>query len=190
MPRNKRQRHGVGAKISVYKNVLHPQASACAKPPNAPKNDVLHDLLPIGQDEKCMNEQSQGYILTWDGDFYDGQFLHSATPYYAVQQDELLESVFNESQQKSLEGGGHVVALVESKEALEVEESLNLENANFRAKGFTLEDNNQPALENIPTQIDPYIECLYQTRGSKPSFDVKKQDVPSHVVKCANDSNF
>lgn len=68
----------------------------------------------------------------------------------------------NDSQQKSPESWGHaVVDLVESTEVVEVEETLNNENANFQAKGFTLEDNNKPALEKIQTQINSYIECLY-----------------------------
>ena len=52
MPKNKRLRHGVGAKISVYKKFLHPRVAVSNKYPNATKNDVLDNLLVISQEEK------------------------------------------------------------------------------------------------------------------------------------------
>jgi hypothetical protein len=58
MPRNKRLRHGIGANISVYKEVSSPRAAVCDKYPNASKNDMLDDLIAIGQEEKLVSKQN------------------------------------------------------------------------------------------------------------------------------------
>jgi hypothetical protein len=55
MPKNKQLRHGVGAKISVYKKFLRPRAAVSNKYPNATKNDVLYNLLVISQEEKLVS---------------------------------------------------------------------------------------------------------------------------------------
>ena len=55
MPKHKRLRHGVGAKITVYKKFLHPRAAISQRYPNATKNNVLGNLLVIGQEEKIVS---------------------------------------------------------------------------------------------------------------------------------------
>jgi len=47
MPKIKRLRNGIGAKISVYKKFLHPRALAAANYPNAARTDVLHGLVAV-----------------------------------------------------------------------------------------------------------------------------------------------
>jgi len=175
MPRNKRLRHGVGAKISVDKNFLYPHPIACANTPNASKNAVLHDLIGIEPDEKCVSDRAQGCILMQDADFYDGQFRSSATRYYAARQDRLYEFVSNEPQQEHLRSGGHVAGLVASTEVLEVAEFLKSEFANFRSHGFAVDDDNEPALETIPRKNDTEIEGLYHPWESKP-FKMQRLD--------------
>jgi hypothetical protein len=77
MPRNKRLRHGVGANISVYKKFLHPRSSHFwIGTPNVSKNDMLDDLIVIGQQEEnlCPNVM-QTCVLMRHADFDDGQIL-------------------------------------------------------------------------------------------------------------------
>ena len=81
MQKNKRLHHDIGAKISVYKTFLHTRADVCAKYQNASKNGVLVDLLTIGQEEKLVSKQEQGFFWTQNANFDDGQILHNATCY-------------------------------------------------------------------------------------------------------------
>jgi hypothetical protein len=57
MPKIKRLRHGIGAKISVYKKFLHPRALVAAKHPNAGKAVVLHGLVAVRHREICCLEK-------------------------------------------------------------------------------------------------------------------------------------
>jgi hypothetical protein len=65
MPRNKQLRHGVGAKISVYKTFL----------PSATKNDVLENLIVIGLEEKLVSKRRQVCLTMRHNNFDDGQIL-------------------------------------------------------------------------------------------------------------------
>ena len=58
MPKSKRLRHGVGAKILVYKKFLHPRAVVAQKYPNAGKTDMLRGLLAIRQEEKTVSKRN------------------------------------------------------------------------------------------------------------------------------------
>jgi hypothetical protein len=42
---------------------------------------------------------------------------------------------------------------------------LNEDISNFRAQGFAVDDDNEPAPENIPTSTDTGIDDMYQTLG-------------------------
>jgi hypothetical protein len=62
MPKNKRRRHGVAAKIIVYKKSIHFRAAISKRYPNATKNDVLSNLLVIGQEENIASKRQQVYF--------------------------------------------------------------------------------------------------------------------------------
>ena len=51
--------YGVGANVSVYKKFLQPRVAISAKYPNASKNDMLDDLIVMGQREKLASKQMQ-----------------------------------------------------------------------------------------------------------------------------------
>ena len=168
MPRNKRLRHGIGANISVYKKFLHPRAAVCDKYPNASKNDVLDDLIAIGQEEKLVSKRMQGCILMRHVDFDDGQILHAVTRYCKVMQEGPRESLFDTPPQEDVEGGEDVAVEVEAPEAREIPRFLNEDISNFRAQGFAVDDDNEPAPENVPSPNDEVNEGMYRPWGSEP----------------------
>ena len=95
MPRSKRLRHGVGAKVSVYKKFLHPRAAVSKRYPNATKNDVLDNLLVIGLEEKVVSKRRQVCITMRHDDFDDGQILHAVARFCKVTEEGPVESLFN-----------------------------------------------------------------------------------------------
>jgi hypothetical protein len=165
MPRNKRLRHGVGANISVYKKFLHPRAAVCAKYPNAAKNDMLDDLIAIGQEEKLVSKRMQGCILMRHVDFDDGQILYAVTRYCKVLQEGPLESLFERPTQDDVQGGEHVAVEADVLEEREIPETLNEDISNFRAQGFAVDDDNEPAPENIPSPNDEVNEGMSRRLG-------------------------
>ena len=125
MPKIKRLRHDVGAKISVYKKFLHPRAAVCCQYPNASKNDVLDDLLVIGQEEKVVCKRMQSCILMCHDDFDNGQILHAVTRFCKVQQKEPVESLFERPSQQDVDGGANVTGEAEEIEGRQMPSILN-----------------------------------------------------------------
>ena len=95
MPKNKRLRHGVGAKIAVYKKFLHSRAAVSKKYPNARKNDVLDNLLVISQEEKLVSKRRQVCLTMLHDDFDDGQILHAVARFFKVTEEGPVESFFD-----------------------------------------------------------------------------------------------
>jgi hypothetical protein len=84
------------------------------------------------------------------------------TRYCKVLQEGLLEFLFGTPLQGDVEGGEDVAGEAEEIEAPEVREKSNGEISNFRAQEFALNDNNQPASENLPTPNDAGFEGMYK----------------------------
>ena len=105
MPKIKRLRHGIGAKISVYKKFLHPRALVAAKYPNAGKADVLHGLVAVQQEEKTVSRKKQSCIVMRHDDFDDGHLLHAVTRYCKVVEEGAVEHLFIDTLGDSVEGG-------------------------------------------------------------------------------------
>ncbi len=85
---------------------LHPRPVVCAQYLNASKNDVLDDLLVIGQEEKVVCKRLQSCILMCYVDFDDGQILHAVTRFCKVQQEGPVEFLFDRPPEGDLGGGG------------------------------------------------------------------------------------
>ena len=81
MPKNKRLRHGVGAKILVYKAFPHLQPIVAVKYTNARRMDVLHGVLAVHQGEKTASRKRQSCILMHHDNFYDGT---SSMPLHSI----------------------------------------------------------------------------------------------------------
>ena len=170
MPKNKRLRHGVGAKISVYKKFLHPRkVISTSKYPNATKNDVLDNLLVIGQEEKVVSKRRQVCLTMRHDDFDDGEILHAVARFCKVTEEGPVESLFNIIPTNDMENAVNVA--VEGGEIVEREipTTLNEDISNFRPQGFSVDDDNEPAPENIPTEADNATnDGMYRAWGSEP----------------------
>ena len=92
--------------------------------------------------------------------FEDGQVRNVATRYCKVIQEGPLEFLFGTPLQEDVEGGEDVAGEAKEIEVPKVREKSNGEISNFRAQGFVLNDNNQPAPENLPTPNDAGFEGM------------------------------
>lgn len=167
MPKSKRLRNGIGAVVSVYKRFLHPRVLVCAKYPNAAKADVLDGLLVVGQEEKIVCKRPQTCVIMRHDDFDDGELIHVVARYCKVQQEGASEHFFNEPQRDEPEGVGAVAVANEEEDRLEIPLMLNEDASNFRAQGFEVDDDNEPAPENIPNRNNSNTECEYLSWGSE-----------------------
>ena len=169
MPKLKRLHHGVGAKISVYKKFLHPRALVMAKYPNASKTDVLHGLLAVRQEDKTVSKKQQACIIMRHDDFDDGHLLHAVTRYCKVVEEGAREHFFKNTSQDGMEGGGPVAVEGDENQAMEIPTNMTDDSAsNFRALGFCVDDDSDPAPENIPSPSDKPNECTYKEWNSVP----------------------
>ena len=161
MPRIKRLRHGVGAKISVYKKFLHPRPAVSKRYPNATKNDVL-EVLAIGQEEKVVCKRLQVCITMRHDDFDDGQILHAVTRFCKVTEEGPVESLFDTIPTNDVENDENVAVGGVENEEREIPSMLNEDVSNFRAQGLSVDDDNEPAPENIPTAADTANDGMYR----------------------------
>ena len=165
MAKRKRLSNGIGAVVTVYKNFLHPRKVVCAKYPNANKGDVLNELLVVGQDEKTVNKRRQMCVVMQHVNFDYGQLLHSVSRHCKVEQEGATEHFFNDTIQDDPEGGGDVAAVVREEELVDVQEIVNEDASNFRAQGFGVDDDNEPAPENIPKEEGDIEDCQHFAWG-------------------------
>ena len=168
MPKLKRLHHGVGAKISVYTKYLHPRKLVMSKYPNASKTDVLHGLLAVAQEDKNVSKKQQACIIMRHDDFDDGHLLHAVTRYCKVIEEGPREHFFNDVPEDSIEGGGGAVAVEgDGNQGLEIPLNMGDDDiANYRAQGFGVDSDNDPAPENIPSPSGTNNECQYSDWNS------------------------
>ncbi len=108
----------------------------CAKYPNAAKNDMLDDLIAIGQEEKLVPKRMQGCILMRHVDFDDGQILYAVTRYCKVLQEGPLESLLDTPPHFDVESGEHMAVEADVLEVHEIPETLNKDISNFSSGRF------------------------------------------------------
>ena len=125
MPNNKRLRHGVGAKVSIYKKFLHPKKAVSTRYPNYTKNEVLDNLLTIAQEEKLVSKCQQVCLTMRHDDFDDGQILHAVAQYRKVTDKGPIESLFNISPSNNVENDENVAAADDENGRCEVPRVLN-----------------------------------------------------------------
>ena len=137
MPRNKRLHHGVGAKISAYKKFPHPWAAISKKSPNGAKNDVLDNLLVIGQEEKLVSNRRQVCSTPRFDDFDEGKILHAIALFCRVSEERPIESLFNSNPTNDVENAENVAIEGGAIEALELPTILNEDVLSFWNSRFS-----------------------------------------------------
>ena len=136
--------------------------------PNATKNDVLDNLLVIGQKDKLISKRWQVWWTMQHNNFDNGELLHAVARFCKVTGEGPVESLFDVTPINDVENMQNVT--VEGDENLENEipSGLNKDVSNFRAQGFSVNNDNEPAPENIPTAVGSVDDEMYTLWGSEP----------------------
>ena len=76
--------------------------------PNATRNDVLGNLLVIGQEENIVSKRWQVCLSMQHDDFDDGQILHAVAWFCNVTEEGPVESLFDIIQTNDVESDKNV----------------------------------------------------------------------------------
>ena len=160
MPKKKKQ-NGIGAVCSVITRFLHPRPLVAAKYPNAHHQHRTDGLLVSYRASKKVNRVDKMCIFFRHDDFDDNQLLHCVERYAKVLTEGGPADIFDldlvvgeEAVSVAVEGGGEVdddaiVNVVVPK----LTDNSNEDIARLRAEGYGVDDDNDPAPENIPTVV-------------------------------------
>jgi hypothetical protein len=145
MPRGIRKLQiGNGAKCTVLKQLLHPSLAVNVKYPNIGHRQRLENLLVVGKEVKRIRGKDQEAILFRHDDFDDGTVLYCQERFAKVVTEGPVTEFFGEN--------------------ANVAENV----ARLRAEGYGVDDDNEPAPENIPLPSNQHQENnLYSQWGSK-----------------------
>ena len=144
---------GVGATCSALTRFIHPRKDVCEKYPNVPSTNKTEGLIVLRKEIKKVNRREQECVVVRHEDF--AIELHVVRRFCGVITEGPVSEFFSEGiqtkeQQPDVDGP----AVDEGVEALtEVPASsgnIAEDVERFRADGFLVDDDNEPADENIP----------------------------------------
>ena len=151
MPRKKKKSIGIGAVCEVLKRFLHPRPVLSQKYPNAAQQDRLQDLLVIKKEVRKVNKVDRVCIVFRHNDF-EGQELYCAERYSSVITEGAEADFFVDDSVVEAEVVEAEVVVEEAEEVPKIHASDLAENiARLRAEGYGVDDDNEPAPENIPS---------------------------------------
>ena len=149
MTKKQKKQIGIGAVCSVLKRFLHPKPIVGPKYPNTTAKDRLEGLLVIRREEKSINGQSKQCIIFRHGDFENIE-IYCVERYAKVTTEGAEADFFGEVEQQTM-------ATVEVETEQNNESEVNLEGndlaenmARLKLEGYGVDDDNDPAPENIP----------------------------------------
>ena len=152
MPRNRKKQLGSGAVCKCLACFLHPRAVVGAKYLTVHHKYRVDGLLVIKQEVKKVNENDHICIIFNHPDFND-IFLHCVSRYASVKTEGDSSGFF--------ETDGSVVAIAIEEVLLGDEDDgvelppiggdLAKDIARLRAEGYGVDDDNEPAPENLPS---------------------------------------
>jgi Transposase IS4 len=123
---------------------------------------VLDHLVVVRTEEKPVNKRQQLCVIMRHVDFDDGLLLYAVARYCKAQIEGPAEHFFNDTGVDDPEDVVDVAAVVGEEGPIEVPEFFNGEDAsNFCAQGFGVNDDNEPAPENIPQTEDSIEDCEF-----------------------------
>jgi hypothetical protein len=157
-----RLRNGIGAQCSVLKRFLHPRTIVDAKYPNTTQSERLESLLVTRREVKRVNNKDQWCIIFRHDDF-DNIEVYATERYCKVTHEGPAESYF-----EVLVPGGET-AVEESHVPIPVLTNNRSEDiAAMHAQNFDIDDDNEPAPENIPSPADEPEQptSIYKEWGS------------------------
>ena len=101
-------------------------------------------------------------------DFDDGEILHAVQRFCKVTEEEPAESRFDIIPTGDVEDATNVAIEGGEITGREIPTTFNEDISNFRAQGFSVDDDNDPAPENIPTPAEVVNGRIYRAWGSEP----------------------
>lgn len=151
----RKKRCGIGAVCSCLVNKLHPGLEIEAKFPNRSKQDRLGRLLAIKREPRTVNWKEQVCIV-FRHDSFANKELHAVERWVKVDEEGASEHFFGgdmapggeEGGEEGDQGGGEEFPQQILRARACVEDI-----AMVRNMGFTVDDDNEPAPENIPTVV-------------------------------------
>ena len=153
--------HGAGAICEVLLRYLHSRPVVSTKYPNASFNQCLGGLLCIREEMKTVNNK-QVMCFVFRHDDFEGVKLHCVWRWSKVTTEGDPEHFFRSSTQ---------VAASNEEEGATEHEVLTLEEFEYDvqhlcAEGYDVDDDNEPASENMPTnKNEPGAEAQYSKWG-------------------------
>ena len=150
----KKLRCGKGAVCSVLTRMLHPRKDVTDKYANASHNSKVENLTAIRKEPKIVNRKEQVVIVFRHPDFAEVE-LHCNARFCHVETEGPVSEIFvdgsapvdtevQETAPQVDEGMDPVVAVPAT--TGDIAEDIQ----NLRAQGFSVDDDNEPAEENIP----------------------------------------
>ena len=168
MVKKNRLRHGVRAKISVYIKFLHPRTLVCNKLPNAQPQDVLTNCVAIAQEVKTVSKRMQTCIVMHHDLFDNGSQIHAGAWYCKVIQEGAVGNLFQIDEHADLAAAEEAAKGNDCAMQLPSLTGTTVEDiSHFYVQGFEVDDDNDPAPENVPAASTPFTtSCIYSYWGS------------------------
>ena len=164
MPRAKK-RLGVGAECNTALKYLHPRQLVTEKFPNATAAERIQNLIAIRKEKKRVNRREQE-VIVFNSEKFENQEVHCVVRWVKVDTEGPDSEFFDEDDgdgeeevQNGPEGEGSGTPIPAQVLELATHRITNEDVANVRAMGFGVDDDNEPAPENIPVEDDePEVE--------------------------------
>ena len=149
-----KKRLGVGAVCSVQSKFLHPGKLISDKYPNRPANHELKGLIVVEEGTKMIRKKDTDVILMRHEDF-ENQFIYCIKKWLKIETEGAQSMLFEESTpvaevipEKRVEGPTVDDDLIANEILKCGNQSDDI--AFVRAQGLNVDDDNEPAPENIP----------------------------------------
>jgi hypothetical protein len=178
MPRRTpKKRIGVGAKCSVLKRFLHPSRLIQDKYINIAFHDRLSDLIAIRKEVKTIRNKDVTCIVFQHGDFPTDE-LYAHQRYAKVLEEGAAADIFrdadpgaeNDDERQEGVAEGELGEQAEPLEVPALTANADDDIERLRAEGYGVDDDNEPAPENIPALTDDVTDNVPQFHewGSRP----------------------
>ena len=150
-------RAGVGAKVSILTRLIHPSEHVRTKHPNLERQHRTEGVL-IGKEDKTVSRRVQE-CYTFRSEEYEGHVMHVVKRYVKILQEGQAADFFDEpttqqgnppTQQAEGQEGGVAAGQTPEQNVPELTGELAEDINAMRAAGATVDDDNEPAEENIP----------------------------------------
>ena len=146
----KKKQLGVGTKCEALKRVLHPRPLVCEKYPNSTAQDRLDELLVIKKEKKKING-SEKICIVFRHDDFDNQEIYCSERYAKVltegnEVDFFTDVTVQAEEEKDALDDADEATLVPVLGTSDLAENI----ARVRMEGYNVDDDNEPAPENVP----------------------------------------